>query len=423
MGDNYETPNIVNLDLNVRPDVQSSPENEPGPELLSHVSMNLEDFLDGPVHRLRDAGRQRRQRWRSLRRQIFVPPETRNMAMEVWMGMQIGEGSVAAEERPTEAAKVCDDNNLLEREALGKKEDDQRGNGNEGSFFDCSICLDLARDPVVTCCGHLFCWPCIYRWLHVHSDAKECPVCKGAVTIKNVTPIYGRANNSHEPELDSNTKIPHRPQARRVESWRETIQRAGSTVPMEEMIRHLGRRFDWTQDLMQVEPQNPDGPLESPERSSSFVNRYLTTRGMHGEQNMAVPPDDLVDLTQSNPTNFGMGENRSLSSPLYRRPHLHRSPAVSNLVALSSDERLTLPYLHASLLGRNQEQPPPTDNRESLSSIAAVILSEIQTLDTAGEIDSRLSFSTSSPRRRNDSLRVSEGDSVDSRAPRRRRFN
>ncbi len=27
----------------------------------------------------------------------------------------------------------------------------------------CNICLELARDPVVTLCGHLYCWPCLFR--------------------------------------------------------------------------------------------------------------------------------------------------------------------------------------------------------------------------------------------------------------------
>jgi hypothetical protein len=30
------------------------------------------------------------------------------------------------------------------------------------SNFECSICMDVAKEPVVTKCGHLFCWPCIY---------------------------------------------------------------------------------------------------------------------------------------------------------------------------------------------------------------------------------------------------------------------
>src|SRR5579862_5295617 len=31
--------------------------------------------------------------------------------------------------------------------------------------FECNICFDAARDPVVTQCGHLYCWPCLHRVL------------------------------------------------------------------------------------------------------------------------------------------------------------------------------------------------------------------------------------------------------------------
>ena len=33
----------------------------------------------------------------------------------------------------------------------------------DNSAFECNICLELAQDPVVTLCGHLYCWPCLYR--------------------------------------------------------------------------------------------------------------------------------------------------------------------------------------------------------------------------------------------------------------------
>ncbi len=26
-------------------------------------------------------------------------------------------------------------------------------------LFECNICLDMASQPVITLCGHLFCWP------------------------------------------------------------------------------------------------------------------------------------------------------------------------------------------------------------------------------------------------------------------------
>jgi hypothetical protein len=65
-------------------------------------------------------------------------------------------------------------------------------NNSIGENFECNICFQKANEAVVTCCGHLFCWPCLYSWLHVHSFHKECPVCKGVIAETAITPIYGR---------------------------------------------------------------------------------------------------------------------------------------------------------------------------------------------------------------------------------------
>ena len=35
--------------------------------------------------------------------------------------------------------------------------------GEANGKFDCNICLETPRDPVITLCGHLFCWHCLYR--------------------------------------------------------------------------------------------------------------------------------------------------------------------------------------------------------------------------------------------------------------------
>ncbi|OEL31329.1 E3 ubiquitin-protein ligase RMA1H1 [Dichanthelium oligosanthes] len=73
-----------------------------------------------------------------------------------------------------------------------------------GGCFDCSICLECAAEPVVTLCGHLYCWPCIYEWLRPDADAEDtgssvrrrCPVCKAAVSPDALVPLYGRGGSS-----------------------------------------------------------------------------------------------------------------------------------------------------------------------------------------------------------------------------------
>lgn len=78
-------------------------------------------------------------------------------------------------------------------------------------------------EPVVTQCGHLYCWPCLYRWLEpgmlpgerqsLHSGAgssmspyaaqvpgvdetrRVCPVCKAPCCVPSLVPIYVRCNN------------------------------------------------------------------------------------------------------------------------------------------------------------------------------------------------------------------------------------
>jgi hypothetical protein len=56
------------------------------------------------------------------------------------------------------------------------------------SDFECNVCMELVREPVVTHCGHLFCWSCLRRWLDIKS---LCPVCKTHLRRTHITPVYG----------------------------------------------------------------------------------------------------------------------------------------------------------------------------------------------------------------------------------------
>jgi E3 ubiquitin-protein ligase RNF5 len=107
--------------------------------------------------------------------------------------------------------------------------------------FECNICLDMAKQPMVSHCMHLSCWPCLHQWLHAPSPFSECPVCKGEVLEANVTPIYGTggeegystANPDLPPQVASKQKGQPEPTAangrhkRNCNSGEDLIQNQG----------------------------------------------------------------------------------------------------------------------------------------------------------------------------------------------------
>ncbi|MBA0864988.1 hypothetical protein Goshw_007899 [Gossypium schwendimanii] len=95
-----------------------------------------------------------------------------------------------------------------------------RDQNKDTSGFDCNICFDSAQDPVVTLCGHLYCWPCIYKWLRVQTSSldadqrqRNCPVCKANISSSSLVPLYGRgtASDSQSKDPHSDLDIPQRP--------------------------------------------------------------------------------------------------------------------------------------------------------------------------------------------------------------------
>ncbi|KAJ6641487.1 E3 ubiquitin-protein ligase [Pseudolycoriella hygida] len=98
-------------------------------------------------------------------------------------------------------------------ETHDKSKDDGDGKKDE-SIFECNICLDTAKDAVVSLCGHLFCWPCLHQWLETRPTRQLCPVCKAAISKEKVVPLYGRGSTNQQ---DPRTKVPPRPAGQRIE--------------------------------------------------------------------------------------------------------------------------------------------------------------------------------------------------------------
>ncbi|KAL5016297.1 hypothetical protein ScPMuIL_005886 [Solemya velum] len=84
----------------------------------------------------------------------------------------------------------------------------------DNTFYECNICFDTAKDPIVSMCGHLFCWPCLHRWLETRPNRQVCPVCKAGIGKEKVIPIYGRGSTNQQ---DPREKLPPRPQGQRSE--------------------------------------------------------------------------------------------------------------------------------------------------------------------------------------------------------------
>ncbi|KAI8060581.1 hypothetical protein BC940DRAFT_311664 [Gongronella butleri] len=81
------------------------------------------------------------------------------------------------------------------------------------TFYDCNICFDIALYPVLTVCGHLFCWVCLCRWLEQQQTNPTCPMCKAGCCKDKVIPIYGRGREEVDPRCDAS--VPVRPAGQR----------------------------------------------------------------------------------------------------------------------------------------------------------------------------------------------------------------
>ncbi|KAJ0095738.1 hypothetical protein Patl1_17291 [Pistacia atlantica] len=248
--------------------------------------------------------------------------------------------------------------------ALAVDTDTKQVESGRGAVFDCNICLHSARDPILTCCGHLFCWLCFYQVPYIYSYVKECPVCKGDVKDSSIIPIYGNGDddNAHKTKFRECLQIPPRPQAPRIESKRQQlINRGAFSSPIGVRIQQVSNVIDALGE--QTRSADVDAVLYSTEMEGNEYHRSVQVSRL---------------LSQ------GAASFSSLSSAL-------------NL-AMDSAERLVEDleaYINGNHVGRSQQESLHVD-RDSFSSIAAVVQLESQSMDTAAEIESAVPPSGSS---------------------------
>uniref|UniRef100_A0A5B7BQG0 E3 ubiquitin-protein ligase RMA n=1 Tax=Davidia involucrata TaxID=16924 RepID=A0A5B7BQG0_DAVIN len=326
-----------------------------------------------------------RQRWRQARN----PPETSNISTDNTIETIVntggegrvhnGEYSMAAQERTVLSGKSCkSDGTLLVAKALGMDTEVKRVSGDGGSFFDCNICLYMAREPIVTSCGHLFCWSCFYQLPFVYLTTKECPVCKEEVIDTNITPIYGNGDDTHMSGLESGLNVPRRPPAHRRESVRQQrINRGVSYIPVEEALRRIRTGIGAMGERPQR--QDLDGVSDSSNRTNISANQ--------------VPTSELLPSTEA-------GGSRRLHSRQFSRVLSESAASLSSISsALNNAERLVVDlesYIRDRLLRRSHAQFLPVDGRDPFTSNAAIIQLDQQTVDSIPEINSTVPLPSSS---------------------------
>jgi len=100
-------------------------------------------------------------------------------------------------------------------ETKSEDKNDTNDESNSNAAFECNICLDVARDAVISMCGHLFCWPCLHTWLETRPNRQICPVCKAGIGKDKVVPLYGRDDSNKKDPREK--PVPPRPKGQRPE--------------------------------------------------------------------------------------------------------------------------------------------------------------------------------------------------------------
>lgn len=153
--------------------------------------------------------------------------------------------------------------------------------------FECNICMDIAQDPVITLCGHLHCWPCLYKWLQTHAPSHECPVCKAPIHEDKLIPLYGRGKTPTQ-DPRSRPLIPDRPVGQRPETAPDNLPNTVSGRRTVEVGENMGLVSDgfggvWSIPIPGVGYLDPSGYGYGYPGSDSFgeggVNRSENERG------------------------------------------------------------------------------------------------------------------------------------------------
>ncbi|OIW15536.1 hypothetical protein TanjilG_16142 [Lupinus angustifolius] len=210
--------------------------------------------------------------------------------------------------------------------------DDTIADSDRNGGFDCNICLESVLDPVVTLCGHLYCWPCIYKWLNFYSfsseneekEKTECPVCKSEISESSLVPLYGRGqttSHSTSKTRQAGIIIPRRPHG---PSWLAGSSRSSNTATVSQPTSQVyHRHHDHPQEFNSF-PGSYTSPMFN--TGAPLTNTFDTTFGVFGEMIYSRVFGHQVTNTYTDSYNLSLESN-----PRIRRQLVELDKSLSRI--------------------------------------------------------------------------------------------
>lgn len=215
-------------------------------------------------------------------------------------------------------------------------------------FGQCSVCLETpATDPILTLCGHIFCWPCILQW---SKQKLRCPTCRRAMTLSTVIPIYtGAGAVEDESEDAAPAGIPPRPQPPHLVLYSPTASRSSSPT------------LSSTSGSMLLDPQfamDMSPPPNMDDDSVGMMDMDMTLSPsllspLHRRHAAVSPPSSPPPLRRSPELPITRPQPVPITRPRERaEPRTPTPPQIMNLFAsFSTNARLPSPAAFQTFLG------------------------------------------------------------------------
>ena len=277
----------------------------------------------------------------------------------------------------------------------------------QDSRFSCNICLEPVTEPVVTKCGHLYCWPCLYRWLEpgmlpgerqsltgslygsaaVDETRRRCPVCNAPCSVPTLVPIYVR----NEPPTPISGDVKEAFGQRDVRETQQQQQESSSRI-LDDETQDTNARTERSDSLHDIDhaPESLTRPADTTESTGlrqrlRFRSRDSVVPSSDSSGELASGSDVPARPAANSPVRRQNSTQSTGESPVMTPrqrgsmvPRTSPGPRVplSHGLALSFQQALVRATTQPGDPNRQYQQVPPLHRREGHGNAALDSLEE-----------------------------------------------